>query len=62
MGQKRKTYSEEFKARVAIDAMKGVQTLSELSSAMVCARRSLRIGNGNCWRGPEASKDDRRVF
>jgi putative transposase len=33
MAQKRKTHSEEFKARVAIDAIKGVRTLSELSSA-----------------------------
>ena len=33
MGQKRKTHSEEFKARVAMDAIKGVQTLSELSAA-----------------------------
>jgi len=33
MGQKRKRHSDEFKARVALDAVKGVKTLSELSSA-----------------------------
>lgn len=33
MGQKRRTHSEEFKARVAMEAIKGVQTLSELSAA-----------------------------
>lgn len=33
MGQKRKTHSEEFKARVAVEAVKGVRTLSELSAA-----------------------------
>jgi putative transposase len=33
MNQKRKKHSDEFKARVALDAMKGVRTLSELSSA-----------------------------
>jgi len=33
MGQKRKTHSEEFKARVAMEAIKGVRTLSELSGA-----------------------------
>jgi len=33
MVQKRKKHSEEFKARVALEAVKGVQTLSELSSA-----------------------------
>lgn len=33
MGQKRKKHTEEFKARVAIDALKGVRSLSELSSA-----------------------------
>lgn len=33
MGQKRRTHSEEFKARVAMEAIKGVRTLSELSAA-----------------------------
>lgn len=32
MGQRRKKHSDEFKARVALDAVKGVKTLSELSS------------------------------
>jgi putative transposase len=31
MGAKRKRHSEEFKAKVALDAIKGVRTLSELS-------------------------------
>lgn len=31
MAQKRKTHADVFKARVAIDAIKGVRTLSELS-------------------------------
>ena len=33
MSQKRKKHSDEFKARVAVEAVKGVRTLSELSSA-----------------------------
>lgn len=33
MAQQRKTHSEEFKARVAVEAIKGVRTLSELSAA-----------------------------
>ena len=33
MRQKRKRHTDEFKARVALEAVKGVQTLSELSSA-----------------------------
>lgn len=33
MSQKRKTHSETFKARVAVEAIKGVRTLSELSAA-----------------------------
>lgn len=33
MRQKRKTHSEEFKARVAMEAIKGVRALSELSAA-----------------------------
>ena len=32
MTQKRKTHSEAFKARVAMDAVKGVHTLRELSA------------------------------
>ena len=32
MGTKRKMHSDEFKARVSLEASKGVQTLSELSS------------------------------
>ncbi len=31
LAQKRKTHAEEFKARVAVEAIKGVRTLSELS-------------------------------
>ena len=33
MAQKRKTHAEVFTARVAIEAIKGVRTLSELSAA-----------------------------
>jgi len=33
VGQKRKRHSNEFKARVALEAVKGVRTLSELSAA-----------------------------
>ena len=33
MRRKRKTHSEETKARVAVEAIKGVRTLSELSTA-----------------------------
>jgi putative transposase len=32
MGTKRKVHSDEFKAKVAMEAAKGVRTLSELSS------------------------------
>jgi transposase-like protein len=33
VGQKRKRHSSDFKARVALEAVKGVRTLSELSAA-----------------------------
>lgn len=33
MSKKRRRHSEEFKARVALEAVKGVKTLSELSAA-----------------------------
>jgi len=32
MGAKRKRHSEEFKAKVALEAIRGVRTLSELSA------------------------------
>jgi putative transposase len=32
VGRKRKRHTEEFKAKVALDAIRGVRTLSELSS------------------------------
>ncbi len=32
MGRKRKNHSQEFKAKVALEALKGVHTLSELAS------------------------------
>ena len=32
MSQKRKRHADEFKARVALEAVKGLRTLSELSS------------------------------
>lgn len=32
MGAKRKRHTEEFKAKVALEAIRGVRTLSELSS------------------------------
>lgn len=32
MGQKRKNHSKEFKAKVALEAVKGTHSLSELSS------------------------------
>lgn len=32
MSKKRRRYSEEFKGKVALEAVKGVQTLSELSA------------------------------
>lgn len=32
MGKKRRKHSDEFKAKVALEAIKGIRTLSELSS------------------------------
>lgn len=32
MGKKRRTFTNEFKARVALEALKGVQTAAELAS------------------------------
>ena len=32
MGTKRKAYTDKFKAKVAVDAVKGIKTLAELAS------------------------------
>ena len=32
MGRKRRSFSEKFKAQVALDAVRGVKTLSELAA------------------------------
>jgi len=32
MGRKRRTFTEQFKAKVALEAVKGVKTVSELAS------------------------------
>jgi putative transposase len=32
MGRKRRTFTDKFKAKVAIEAIKGVKTLNELAS------------------------------
>ncbi len=49
MAQKRKTHSEEFKAQMAVEAIKWVRRLSELSAAHGVHRRSLPSGNGSRW-------------
>ncbi len=51
MAQKRKTHAEAFKARVAIDAIKGVRTLSELSAAHGVHPTVIANGNDSCWTG-----------
>ena len=58
MGQKRRTHSEEFKARVAMEAIKGIRTLSELSAAhgvhatvMAHGKRQLLEGAPEVFRG-----------
>ena len=33
MGQKRKKHSDEFKAQIALEAVKGIRTTSEISSS-----------------------------
>ena len=50
MGAKRKRHTEEFKAKVALEAVKGVRTLSELSAMQGCTQRSSRSGSGSCWK------------
>jgi hypothetical protein len=45
MSTQRKQYSAEFKARVALEALKGLKTVNELASTYGCIRRRLPIGN-----------------
>ncbi len=51
----RKRYGSEFKAKVALDAIRGEQTLAELSAkhgihqTMIAAWKRQAIEGGSCW-------------
>jgi hypothetical protein len=45
----RKRYSAKFKARVALEAIRGEKTLSQLGSQFRCIRCRLRTGGKRPW-------------
>lgn len=47
MAQKRKTHADVFKARVALDAIKGVRRSVHWVPRTGCIQRSLRSGSGS---------------
>jgi len=68
MGKKRRHHTEEFKATVALEAVKGIHTLSELSSTykvhptvigqwkrqlILCAASAFQSGNGRSGKSEE---------
>jgi transposase-like protein len=68
MRRKRKKHTEETKARVALEALKGVRTLSELSAAYgvhptVIAqwKRQLVRGASDVFRRGSAGRNDEEV-
>ena len=47
----RRNHSAEFKAKVALAAVRGDRTLSELASQFECTRTRSRNGRPSCWIG-----------
>ncbi len=53
MGRQRQKHTDSFKAKVALDAIKGVKTLSQLSSehrvhqSQICAWKKLLLSNAS---------------
>ena len=59
MGKKRRRHSAQFKARVALEAIKGIKTANELASEFDVHpgqisqwKRELLEGAGSCHRAP----------
>ncbi len=50
MGEaKRKPFSGEFKAKVAVEAIRGIKTVNEIGQEFGCIRRRLLCGRRNYW-------------
>ncbi len=50
MERKRRTFSDSFKAKVALDAVKGLKTLSELASEYkIHPESDIGVEEGNCF-------------
>ena len=49
---KRKSFNTEFKAKVAIEAIKGHKTVNELASEFEIYPARLTIGRNSCWMAP----------
>ena len=45
---KRKNFSGEFKAKVALEAIRGIKTVNVVARSMACIRRKLVCGRRNC--------------
>ena len=46
---KRKQHAPEFKAKAALDALKGEETVSELASRFSMRPTMINQWNGHCW-------------
>ena len=47
----RRNHTPGFKAKVALAAMKGDKTLTELAQLFDCTRTRSRNGEARCWKG-----------
>jgi len=68
MGKQRQNHSDSFKAKVALDAIRGVKTLAQLSSehrvhqSQICAWKKLLLSNASSlFSGGSRSKSEEEL-
>ena len=60
MSKKRQQYSASFKSKVALAALKGDQTTSEIAARFQIHPTWSALGNERCWRMPQTSSKARK--
>jgi len=52
--KKRKNFSSQFKAKVALEAIRGVKTVTEIAQELACIQRKWGSGKKCCKNRPRA--------